>query len=67
MALSIGLVYDLKDDYLRAGFSPEAVMEFDSEDTIAGLEGALASLGYRAERVGRGRERGVGVLPSQAL
>ncbi len=56
MALSIGLVYDLKDDYLRAGFSPEAVMEFDSEDTIAGLEGALASLGYRAERVGRGRE-----------
>ncbi|MFI5166420.1 MAG: D-alanine--D-alanine ligase [Thermoanaerobaculales bacterium] len=56
MALSIGLVYDLKDDYLRAGFSPEAVMEFDSEDTIAGLEGALTSLGYRLERVGRGLE-----------
>ena len=27
MAFRIGLVYDLKDDYLRAGFSPEAVME----------------------------------------
>jgi len=56
MALSIGLTYDLKDDYLRAGFSPESVMEFDSEDTIAGLDGALASLGHRPERVGRGRE-----------
>ncbi|HUK14285.1 MAG TPA: hypothetical protein VLW17_13385 [Thermoanaerobaculaceae bacterium] len=56
MALRIGLVYDLKDDYLRAGFSPEAVMEFDSEDTVAGIEGALAELGHRSERVGRARE-----------
>lgn len=56
MALSIGLTYDLKDDYLGAGFSPEAVMEFDSEDTIAGLEGALAAIGHRPDRVGRGRE-----------
>ena len=38
MGLSIGLCYDLKDDYLRDGFSPEDVLEFDSEETVAGLE-----------------------------
>lgn len=56
MPLVIALAYDLKEDYLRAGFSPEAVMEFDSEDTIAGLEAAIAALGHRVVRVGRGRE-----------
>jgi D-alanine-D-alanine ligase len=56
MALSIGLTYDLKDDYLKAGFSPEDVLEFDSEETVAGLETALGALGHRAERVGRGLE-----------
>jgi D-alanine-D-alanine ligase len=56
MALTVGLCYDLKEDYLAAGFSPEAVLEFDSEDTVAGLESALVELGYRSERIGRGRE-----------
>ena len=56
MGLAIGLTYDLKDDYLAAGFSPEDVLEFDGLDTVAGLEGALVGLGHRTERVGRGRE-----------
>ena len=56
MGLSIGLCYDLKDDYLRDGFSPEDVLEFDSEETVAGLEVAMAALGHSTERVGRGRE-----------
>jgi D-alanine-D-alanine ligase len=56
MGLSVGLCYDLKEDYLSAGFVPEDVLEFDSEDTVLGLEQALASLGHRVERVGRGRE-----------
>jgi D-alanine-D-alanine ligase len=56
MALSIGLCYDLKEDYLSAGFAPEDVLEFDSEDTVLGLEEALASLGHNVERVGRGLE-----------
>ncbi len=54
--LRIGLCYDLKGDYLAAGFSPEAVMEFDEEETITGLSSALAALGHRPERVGRGLE-----------
>ena len=56
MGLSVGLCYDLKEDYLEAGFAPDDVLEFDSEDTIAGLESALVELGHGVERVGRGRE-----------
>ncbi|HVN77077.1 MAG TPA: hypothetical protein VMT19_12220 [Thermoanaerobaculaceae bacterium] len=56
MGLSIGLCYDLKDDYLKAGFSPEDVLEFDSEETVAGLEAAIAGIGHTTGRVGRGRE-----------
>ena len=55
-SLRIGLCYDLKGDYLAAGFSPEAVMEFDDEETIAALASGLASLGHQPERVGRGLE-----------
>ena len=29
MPLTIGLVYDCKEDYLAAGFLPEDVLEFD--------------------------------------
>jgi D-alanine-D-alanine ligase len=56
MGLSVGLCYDLKEDYLEAGFAPDDVLEFDSEDTVAGLEEALFGLGHRVERIGRGRE-----------
>jgi D-alanine-D-alanine ligase len=54
--LRIGLCYDLKSDYLAAGFEPHEVMEFDEEVTIAGIEGALLGLGHQVERVGRGTE-----------
>lgn len=54
--LRIALCYDLKSDYLAAGFAPEEVMEFDEEVTIAALAGALSQLGHHPERVGRGVE-----------
>ncbi|MFL6203339.1 MAG: D-alanine--D-alanine ligase [Thermoanaerobaculia bacterium] len=54
--MRIGLCYDLKSDYLAAGFAPHEVMEFDEEVTIAGIEGALRGLGHQVERVGRGTE-----------
>jgi len=53
---TIALCYDLKVDYLAAGFTPEQVMELDDEEVVAGLEGALTSLGFSVERVGRGAE-----------
>lgn len=54
--LFIGLCYDLKEDYLKSGFSVTEVMEFDDEQTIIGLENALCGLGYKVERIGNGRE-----------
>lgn len=54
--LSIALCYDLKPDYLAAGFAPEDVMEFDEEETVASLVSGLEANGHRVERVGRGVE-----------
>jgi len=53
--MHIGLVYDLRDDYLAAGFSSEAAAEFDVEETIAALADAIAALGHTPERIGHGR------------
>ncbi len=56
MQPSIALCYDLKMDYLAAGFSAEQVMEMDDEEVVSGLEAALGRLGYCVHRVGRGVE-----------
>jgi len=53
--LRIGLVYDLRADYLAMGYGPEEVGEFDSISTINELDKALTALGYRVERIGHGR------------
>jgi D-alanine-D-alanine ligase len=52
--LHLALCYDLKGDYLAAGYSPEEVLELDEEDTVEELERALSHHGHRVERVGRG-------------
>jgi D-alanine-D-alanine ligase len=53
--MKIGLVYDLRDDYLAEGYKPEQVAEFDSEETIAALAGAIAGLGHLAVRIGNAK------------
>ena len=53
--MKIGLVYDLRDDYLAEGCTPEQVAEFDSENTISALERTIRSLGYRTVRIGNAR------------
>lgn len=53
---AVALAYDCQEEYLAAGYPPEAVMEFDKAETIDALECALAGLGHRVERVGRGRD-----------
>ena len=50
----IGLVYDLRKDYLAAGYSEAEVAEFDSESTIEALHRTIESLGYEVERIGNG-------------
>jgi D-alanine-D-alanine ligase len=55
MELRVGLVYDLRTDYLAEGFSEDDVAEFDSEGTIAALEETIGSLGYAVERIGNAK------------
>ena len=51
--MKIGLTYDLRSEYLAAGYGEEETAEFDREETVEAIEAALARLGHRAERVGR--------------
>jgi D-alanine-D-alanine ligase len=56
MKKRIGLVYDLRSDYLALGYGESDVAEFDSVGTIDALQDAIESLGYEVERIGNGWE-----------
>ena len=51
---SVGIVYDLRTDYLAQGWSEKDVAEFDSADTIDALQRTIEGLGYKAEKIGNG-------------
>ncbi|HOI74809.1 MAG TPA: ATP-grasp domain-containing protein [Syntrophales bacterium] len=53
--LTVGLVYDLRDDYLAEGYSEEETAEFDRAETIDAIEATLRSLSYRTDRIGHAR------------
>jgi D-alanine-D-alanine ligase len=48
----IGLTYDLRQEYLAAGYSEEQTAEFDRPDTIAAIEQAMIRMGYQTKRIG---------------
>jgi D-alanine-D-alanine ligase len=48
----VGFTYDLRDDYLREGYTEEETAEFDAGVTIDAIETVLASLGHSVDRVG---------------
>ena len=50
--LRCGLTYDLRQDYLAMGYGAEETAEFDSIETIDGLDEALTSLGVTVDRIG---------------
>ncbi len=54
--MRIGLTYDLRDEYLAAGFGEEETAEFDRGETIDQIEGALRELGYETNRIGHVRQ-----------
>lgn len=53
--MRIGLTYDLREEYLAAGYDELATAEFDRTDTIEALEDALILLGHETDRIGNGR------------
>ena len=53
--MRVGIAYDLKSDYISEGYTEEEAAEFDSEETIAGIENALKANGYKTERIGNVR------------
>ena len=50
--MKIGLTYDLRSDYLAAGYDELETAEFDREDTIEVLETAIRGLGHTTDRIG---------------
>ena len=48
----VGLTYDLRDDYLKEGYSEEETAEFDAEVTIDAIDSTLQSLGFQTQRIG---------------
>lgn len=48
----IGLTYDLRQEYLDAGYSEEQTAEFDRADTIDAIEQALIAMGHETRRIG---------------
>ncbi len=50
--MKVGLTYDLRADYLAAGYGEEETAEFDRPDTIDALAEALSQLGHQPDRIG---------------
>jgi D-alanine-D-alanine ligase len=50
--MRIGITYDLRKDYLAAGFGEEETAEFDSAETIDAIHRVLHDLGYETEPIG---------------
>ncbi|HNX49485.1 MAG TPA: hypothetical protein PLS53_04270 [Thermoanaerobaculaceae bacterium] len=53
--MRVGLTYDLRDDYLKLGFSREETAEFDRAETIDAIADTLTGFGHRVERIGHAR------------
>jgi D-alanine-D-alanine ligase len=54
-SMHIGLTYDLRSEYLAAGFSEEETAEFDREETVATLDQAIRSNGHTTDRIGNAK------------
>ena len=53
--MKIGLTYDLRSDYLAAGYGEEETAEFDRESTIDAIETTLRRLGHETDRIGHAK------------
>lgn len=54
--MKIGLTYDLRSEYLEAGYNEEETAEFDRDDTVQSIEKTLSRLGHDTDRIGHARQ-----------
>lgn len=54
--MRIGLTYDLRSEYLAAGYSEEETAEFDRDDTVEAIADSLRELGHQPDRIGHARQ-----------
>ena len=54
--MRIGLTYDLRSEYLAAGYTEDETAEFDREETIDAIDATLRRLGHETDRVGNARQ-----------
>jgi len=54
--MRVGLTYDLRAEYLAAGFGEEETAEFDRPDTVEAIELTLKALGHQTDRIGHVRQ-----------
>jgi D-alanine-D-alanine ligase len=54
--MKIGFCYDLRDDYLKMGYSLEETAEFDQIGTIQAIHDELAKQGFEVDRIGHIKE-----------
>lgn len=50
--MHIGITFDLREKYLKFGFSEEETAEFDKKSTIDAIDNTLKELGHSTERIG---------------
>ena len=54
--MRIGLTYDLRVEYLAAGYGEEETAEFDRPETVDAIVAALDALGHEPDRIGNVRQ-----------
>jgi D-alanine-D-alanine ligase len=52
----IGLTYDMRSEYLAAGYGEEETAEFDQIGTIEAIDDALSQLGHATDRIGHAKQ-----------
>jgi D-alanine-D-alanine ligase len=50
--MKVGLTYDLRSWYLDRGYSMEDTAEFDKQETVDAIDGALKKMGFETESIG---------------
>ncbi|HPD22241.1 MAG: D-alanine--D-alanine ligase [Pseudomonadota bacterium] len=54
--MKIGITYDLRDDYLKEGYTLEETAEFDRVDTIDAIDEAIRACGHETDRIGNAKQ-----------